>query len=100
MRYNKIEFTSGLGGFAYQQINDNGEVEKYLTEDGKVIDFMKDGKEIVYEARFIEESAEVPFVVEEGQKESVDVVVEQPPEDLPGSVEELEEKIRQVVASM
>lgn len=101
MRYNKIEFTNGLSGNAYQLVNDFGEVLGYYEDDGKKIDFVRDEKEIVYEARFVEENAKVSFQREEiADVVSQDIVVEPPTEEMPGTVDELEAKIRQVVASM
>ena len=100
MQYHKIEFTSGLKGFAYQQVNDIGEATQYFWEDGKKIDFIKDGKEIVYEARFVEENVAVPFTTKDDVAPLMEVIVEPPAEELPVTVDALEEKIRQVVSSM
>lgn len=62
MQYNKIQFTSGLTGFAYQEIDGRGICIAYLDELGQEI-MMTDvnGASIVCESSVIDDNCITPF---------------------------------------
>tara|TARA_R110000868_G_scaffold337378_1_gene598289 strand:+ start:2196 stop:2444 length:249 start_codon:yes stop_codon:yes gene_type:complete len=62
MRYIKIEFTSGLSGFAWQEINDIGVLACYRNADGGIMNLQDDrGETLVYEAKVVEDNVTPPF---------------------------------------
>jgi len=106
MRYIKIQFTDGLSGFGYQEIDANGNCIRILDEKGSDI-----AQEIEKQATgsvwveddvlppfstetFVDPSIERDRLAEESRQRSIQETGEQ----IVGiSVEELDERIRQIV---